>query len=56
MIIKYDFIIEATDNFESKFLINDTCVKLKKPFSHAGVREFKGQSLVMRILRLFISD
>ncbi len=33
----YDFIIEATDNFESKFLINDTCVRLGKAFSHAGV-------------------
>ncbi len=33
----YDFVIEATDNFESKFLINDVCVRLGKPFSHAGV-------------------
>lgn len=39
----YDFIIDATDNFASKFLINDVCVNRGKPFSHAGVVGFKGQ-------------
>lgn len=41
----YDFIIDATDNFQAKFLINDTCVFLHKPFSHAGVFEFSGQTM-----------
>lgn len=39
----YDFIIDATDNFRSKFLINDTCVMMNKPFSHAGILRFGGQ-------------
>ncbi|MFC1752897.1 ThiF family adenylyltransferase [Thermoproteota archaeon] len=39
----YDFILDASDNFKTKFLINDTCVKLGKPFSHAGIRETQGQ-------------
>lgn len=39
----YDFIIDAVDNFETKFLINDTCVLLEKPFSHAGILRFEGQ-------------
>ena len=39
----YDFIIDATDNFSSKFLINNACVKAGKPFSHAGVIRFNGQ-------------
>lgn len=39
----YDFIVDATDNFETKFLINDACVALKKPFSHGGIQEFGGQ-------------
>lgn len=43
LVSKYDFIIDATDNFATKFLINDTCVHLKKPFVHAGVMGFKGQ-------------
>ncbi len=43
IISQYDFIIDATDNFETKFLINDSCVFAKKPFSHAGVVGFQGQ-------------
>jgi len=43
LIQKYDFIIDATDNIPSKFLINDACVLAKKPFSHAGVIRFQGQ-------------
>ena len=39
----YDFIIDGTDNFPAKFLINDVCVMEKKPFSHAGIIRFKGQ-------------
>lgn len=43
LIADYDFIIDGTDNFPAKFLINDACVMLKKPFSHAGIIRFKGQ-------------
>lgn len=43
IISDYDFVIDGTDNFQSKFLINDTCVRLKKSFSHAGVVGFGGQ-------------
>ena len=48
IIADYDFILEATDNFESKFLINDACVDMGKPFSHAGILGMYGQ--VMTIL------
>ncbi|MFZ3131878.1 MAG: ThiF family adenylyltransferase [Desulfosporosinus sp.] len=41
----YDFVIEATDNFSAKFLINDACVLLQKPFSHGGISEFYGQTM-----------
>jgi len=39
----YDFIIDATDNFPAKYLINDACVLFEKPFSHAGILRFEGQ-------------
>lgn len=39
----YDFVIEATDNFDSKFLVNDACVRNGKPFSHGGVMAYGGQ-------------
>ena len=39
----YDLIIDCVDNFETKFLINDTCVKLHKPFITGGVSDYRGQ-------------
>lgn len=47
IIREYDFIIDATDNFASKFLINDACFFEKKPFSHAGVLRFDGQLMTV---------
>ena len=43
LIGEYDFVIEATDNFPAKFLINDACVLGKKPFVHGGILRFTGQ-------------
>lgn len=39
----YDFIIDGTDNFNAKFLINDACVMAEKPFCYAGILQFQGQ-------------
>ncbi len=47
VIAAYDFVIEATDNFESKFLINDVCVRLGKAFSHAGILGMIGQTMTI---------
>lgn len=41
----YDFIIDGTDSFPVKFLINDACVLGGKPFSHGGILRFEGQTL-----------
>ncbi|MGN0614180.1 MAG: HesA/MoeB/ThiF family protein [Porcipelethomonas sp.] len=41
----YDFIIDASDRIENKFLINDACVIGKKPFSHGAVLQFGGQTM-----------
>ena len=41
----YDFIIDGTDNFAAKFLINDACVLGAKPFSHGGILRFDGQTM-----------
>ena len=40
----WDFIIDGTDNFPAKFLINDACVRLGKAFSHGGILRFQGQT------------
>ncbi len=41
----YDFVIDATDNMDAKYLINDACVLAGKPFSHGGILGYEGQSL-----------
>src|ERR1051325_2380882 len=41
----YDFIVDGSDNFETKFLVNDTAVTLGKAFSHAGIVRLQGQTM-----------
>jgi len=43
----YDFVVEATDNFEAKFLVNDLCLQARVPFCHGGILEFTGQILTV---------
>jgi molybdopterin/thiamine biosynthesis adenylyltransferase len=47
IIRQYHFVIDATDNFAAKFLINDACFFEKIPFSHAGVLRFDGQLITV---------
>lgn len=42
----YDVIIDGTDNFETKFLINDAAVKYKKPWVYGAIQGFDGQASV----------
>jgi len=39
----YDFIIDGTDNFITRYLINDACILLGKPFVYGGIFRFEGQ-------------
>lgn len=39
----YDLVIDATDNFATRYLINDACVMLKKPFIYGALFRFEGQ-------------
>lgn len=43
----YDFVIDGTDNFAAKFLINDACVLERIPFSHGGILRFNGQTMTV---------
>jgi adenylyltransferase/sulfurtransferase len=47
IIRQYDFVIDGTDNFPAKFLINDACYFEKIPFSHAGILRFYGQLITV---------
>ncbi|NNJ88696.1 MAG: sulfurtransferase [Eudoraea sp.] len=39
----YDLIIDASDNFATRYLINDACVILNKPFVSGAIHGFEGQ-------------
>lgn len=42
----YDVIIDGTDNFETKFLMNDAAVKFGKPWIYGAIQGFDGQASV----------
>ncbi len=39
----YDFVVDCCDNYATKLLINDICVKMKKPYSHGAVIAMRGE-------------
>ena len=43
LIPKYDIVVDATDNFTTRYLINDACVLLEKPFVYGSVFKTEGQ-------------
>lgn len=45
----HDIIVDATDNFASRYLINDACVLLNKPLVFGAVSKFEGQVAVFNI-------
>lgn len=47
----YDIIIDCTDNFESRYMINDACVLKNKPLVYAAVSGFEGQVAVFNVSR-----
>lgn len=42
----YDLIIDGTDNFATRYLVNDACVILEKPFIYGSIFRFEGQVAV----------
>jgi len=42
----YDLVVDGSDNFPTRYLVNDACVLLKKPNVHGSVLRFEGQVTV----------
>lgn len=42
-ISEYDLVVDATDNFSTRYLINDACILLKKPWVFGSVYKYEGQ-------------
>ena len=43
---QYDLIIDGTDNFATRYLVNDACVLLHKPYVWGSIYRFDGQAAV----------
>jgi molybdopterin/thiamine biosynthesis adenylyltransferase/molybdopterin synthase catalytic subunit/rhodanese-related sulfurtransferase len=48
LIAQHDLVIDCTDNFSTKFLLNDYCVQLGKPVVFASVYQFEGQLQIVQ--------
>ena len=47
IIHQYDYIVDGSDNFNTKFLINDYCLKYKKILITGAISKFDGHILVL---------
>ena len=43
----YDIVVDCTDNFKVRYLVNDVCVTLGKPFVYGAIHRFEGQVAVL---------
>src|SRR6187399_811838 len=48
IIDNFDIIIDGTDNFSTRYMINDACVLLNKPLVYGAISQFEGQVSVFR--------
>jgi molybdopterin/thiamine biosynthesis adenylyltransferase/rhodanese-related sulfurtransferase len=46
IIRNYDYVVDGTDNFPTRYLVNDACVLLKKPNVYGSIFRFEGQCTV----------
>lgn len=42
----YDLVMDGSDNFATRYLVNDTCVELNKPLIYGSIFKFEGQAAV----------
>lgn len=47
LIARYDLVVDASDNFGTKYLLNDACHLTGKPLVHAGILAFSGQLMTI---------
>lgn len=43
LISGYDIVVDGCDNFDTRYLLNDTCLTLGKPYVYGAIQEFEGQ-------------
>lgn len=43
LVLQYDIMVDCSDNFSTKYLINDICYHLHKPYVFASIHQYEGQ-------------
>jgi molybdopterin/thiamine biosynthesis adenylyltransferase len=43
LVTEYDFVVDGSDNFQTRYLVNDACTLAGVPFSHGAIYRFEGQ-------------
>jgi molybdopterin/thiamine biosynthesis adenylyltransferase/rhodanese-related sulfurtransferase len=49
MVSEYDIVVDCTDNFDTRYLLNDACVLNKKPVVYGAIYQFEGQVAVWNV-------
>ena len=49
ILLNYNIIIDGCDNFETRYIVNDACVKLNKPLVYGSILGFEGQLAVFNL-------
>jgi molybdopterin/thiamine biosynthesis adenylyltransferase len=44
LVVDYDIVVDGCDNPETRYLLNDTCFFLKKPFVHGSIFRYEGRA------------
>ncbi len=47
----YDLVIDGSDNFATRYLVNDACVLLNKPLIYGAISQYEGQVAVFNVLQ-----
>lgn len=51
LISEFDLIVEGTDNFETKCLLNDACILAGKPLVYGAIYQYEGQVSIWNVLQ-----
>lgn len=49
IVSQYDIVVDCTDNFAVRYIINDCCTRLKKPLVFAAIYQYEGQIAIFNV-------
>jgi adenylyltransferase/sulfurtransferase len=49
LVSRYDLVVDGTDNFPTRYLVNDACVLARRPYVYGSIFRFEGQASVFAV-------